>query len=197
MYYWCLRKFVEYRTLLRYFTWKRLLSIYTKMPVSIWVIRLKKTNREHKTYLNTYDKPQIKIWTNNNNILSYIITYSRYAIPAFKVFKNIYSRGFVRVIFHFTKFLYIFQQNYISFGFCLKILFNKKEDSIEEECEGVLEGELSEWEKAQSRASADPTATFWQQFRNQWVMNLVLLWSKNFHWSFRLLIPKLVPSSKE
>lgn len=49
----------------------------------------------------------------------------------------------------------------------MKKLFNKKEDSIEEECEGVLEGELSEWEKAQSRASADPTAAFWQQFRNQ------------------------------
>lgn len=94
-------------------------------------------------------------------------------IPESKVFKNIYSRGFyfVWLIFHFTKFL-TFQQNYISFGFCLKILFNKKEDSIEEECEGVLEGELSEWEKAQSRALADPTATFWQQFRNQWVMNL-------------------------
>lgn len=108
-YYWCLHKFVEYRTLLRYFTWKRLLSIYKKMPVSIWVVRLKKTNREHKTYLNTYDKPQIKLWTNNNNIFSYCITYSRCVIPEFKVFKNIYSRGFcfVWLIFHFTKFLYI------------------------------------------------------------------------------------------
>lgn len=79
------------------------------MPVSIWVVRLKKTNREHKTYLNTYDKPQIKLWTNNNNIFSYCITYSRCVIPEFKVFKNIYSRGFcfVWLIFHFIKFLYI------------------------------------------------------------------------------------------